>query len=938
MPSPPDWHRILALFDEALERPPADRQQWLQVTCGGDPQILAEVERLLKAHEQDAGLLDRPMEPLAVEALDEIQGDRQQIGPYRIIGELGRGGMGVVYRAQDTRLGRQVALKVLPRLLSNDAHRMARFHREAQTLAALNHPNIASLYGLEDSDGTYALVIELVEGPTLGDRIEHGPLVVEEVVLIACQIADALESAHEKGIIHRDLKPHNIKVTSGGTVKILDFGLAKALDEEADLGNPRQSPTLTLATTPAGLLLGTAGYMSPEQARGKGVDRRSDIWAFGTVVYEMLTGRQAFLGDSVSDTLAAILRGQPEWDALPANTPPALRRLLERCLEKDPRRRLRDIGEARVWLEDLAEGRDSWAAVTAGPVMEPPARSAARWLTMSGWVAAALLALVALAGWLRWDSGGGRPVRKLEIPVAGRFSQPVLSPDGEQLAYLGESRVWVRDLDRFEAREVPGSNGAAMVFWSPDSAWVAFGAEDRLWKAPATSGGASVICLVPGGFYEDAGGAWLDDGRILFETGGSGLFEVSANGGDPKLVLQPQPGKEIDFHGVGPLPGGRGALFVVHRVEAADTLAIYSGGQRKDILALPGQTLDAPRYDPSGHIVYQRRTGNPGIWAIRFDLGTLAVRGEPFLVVASAHSPSLAAGGVLAAVRSSGPPLREPVWVDREGKEISSLPPPREYERFFSLSPDGERLAVAVTETGNRDIWIYDLARGSRTRFTSDPKPEASPSWSPDGAHLVYWSGPDIVTKALHGSGGERLLAQGRYPAISPDGRWLVYAAPGDNSAYYDIWCLPAEGGEPRRLVASEARKAWPRVSPDGRWLAFMSDESGSYQIYLTQFPSGEGRWQVSSSGGQWPRWSQTGDRLYFTDAERALMEVEVETRPVLRLSPPRKLFDRSPRMLTSFDVTADGRRFLMLRSLNASESPTGVTLIENWAREFGGR
>ena len=559
----PDWNTILSLFEEALDRPAGERAEWLREKCGSDDRLLTEVQRLLTAHERDTGLLEQPINPLAVEALEEEELEQKQIGPYRVLREIGRGGMGVVYCAEDTKLGRQVALKALPGPYTADPRRMARFRREAQTLASLNHPNIASLYGLEDSGDAPVLVMELVDGSTLSEQIHQQPIPIEEVLPIASQLAKALEAAHDKGVIHRDLKPANIKVKTDGTVKVLDFGIAKALDEREVTETSRDSPVPFPTTTPTGLILGTAGYMSPEQARGKAVDKRSDIWAFGVVLYEMLTGRQAFGGDSAGDSVAAIIRGVPDWQALPNDTPRAVKQLLLRCLEKDPRRRLRDVGEARIVLDDLMDPHTGEVAV--GGIDEPPSpavsgKSAAQsWI---GWIVAAALLAVAIAGWLRVGESPNGMVRKLELPVTGRFSMPVISPDGRRVAFLHEERVWVRDLDRLSAREIPDSDGAESVFWSPDSAWVGFGAKDRLRKAPATGGGASVICLVPGGFYPDASGAWIDGDRILFSTGGSGLLEVSANGGDPVEVVATDKELEIDFHGVNPLPDGRGVVFV----------------------------------------------------------------------------------------------------------------------------------------------------------------------------------------------------------------------------------------------------------------------------------------------------------------------------------------------------------------------------------------
>jgi hypothetical protein len=445
-----------------------------------------------------------------------------------------------------------------------------------------------------------------------------------------------------------------------------------------------------------------------------------------------------------------------------------------------------------------------------------------------------------------------------------------------------------------------------------------------------------VVCPVPGGFYEQSGAAWLQGDNICFNTGSSGLLSVSASGGDSSEILAPDSTQEIDFHAPSPLPGSRGIVFVVHRFPATDTLAVLQDGRRKDILRIEGQTLDVPWYSRSGHIVYERRTGNPGVWAVPFNLARLEVTGEPFLVLAEAESPSLATDGTLALVRKESRRLRELVWTGTDGREIETLDEPREFQRFFDISPDGERIAVSVNETGNRDIWIYDLQRNSRSRFTATPLAEAAPSWGVRAEQIVFWSGPDIKLASADGTGEPRILAQGRYPSITPDGKYLVYAAPGEYSAYYDLWYRPLdESREAERVVVSRSRKNWPRVSPNGEWMVYCSDESGEYQVYLTRFPSGDGKWQVSASGGYWPRWSEDGRRVYFTDADRAIVEVEIRTTPTVTLSVPQVLFERSARFATSFDLAPSGDRFLMLRNVGAPGSPTGITLIENWAAEF---
>jgi len=514
-----------------------------------------------------------------------------RLGQYEIVGLLGAGGMGEVYRARDPRLGRDVAIKVLPEAFAKDAERLARFEREARVLASLNHPGIAAIYGFGQAEGTRFLVMEL-EGRNL-----RGPVEIEDAVGIARQMCEALEAAHEKGIVHRDLKPANIKITPAGKVKLLDFGLAKACMGEGPGGDPAHSPTLSLAMTHAGMILGTAAYMSPEQARGRAVDRRTDVWAFGCVLYELLAGKQAFGGDDVTEALAAVVRGEPNWGALPQATPPHLRRLLERCLQKDPAKRLRDIGDAGLELEAPPER----LAFT-------PAR---RHVLVLGAVLVLVAALAALAAWMLKPSTLEAPLRKLELAsgkVQPAYGSPIgMAPDGRKIAYVSGNRLWIREFDQFEPRQVAGSEGASRPFWSPDSALVAWMAGDKIWKAPAGGGQSVIVCAVPRTTSEAGGGAWQPDGKILFTTGSSGFLEVSAQGGDPRPLLEPNPESELNFHHPSSLPEGRGLVFILHRKVGVDTLAVFSGGKHKQLLQLPGQRLTNPVYSPTGHLLYYRR-------------------------------------------------------------------------------------------------------------------------------------------------------------------------------------------------------------------------------------------------------------------------------------------------------------------------------------------
>ncbi|HVS01733.1 MAG TPA: protein kinase, partial [Thermoanaerobaculia bacterium] len=595
-----------------------------------------------------------------------------RLAHFEITAKLGEGGMGEVWRAQDTRLGRQVAIKVLPERFVADPDRLARFEREARVLASLSHRNVAGIHEVGEEAGRHYLVMELVEGETLAERIARGRLPPEEALPIALAIAEALEAAHARGIVHRDLKPANVKIEPGGRVKVLDFGLAKALEPAP--GTPgatglAHSPTLTYQATQAGVLMGTAAYMSPEQARGQESDRRVDIWALGVVLFEMLTGRMAFPGDTISDTLASVLKTETDWKQLPPEVHPEIRRLLERCLEKDPDRRLHDIADARIVLADAVAGRLEEPVVLAAGAEASASRS---WWVVAAAAAVAGAAAAALAMWLARPPDPSPPLRKLELPVAGAGELaasrvgPAISPDGRWVAYGSQGRLWLRDLEGVESLEVPGGEGAERPFWSPDSRWLAFGVGDRLVKFPIGGAGSVVVAKLPSSMSTVGGGGWMPAGRIVFATGDKGLFEVSEKGGDPRPLLEPGEGEQ-DFHNVAPLPDGRGVIFVVHRGEGIDTLELFAEGKRKQLLRLPGETLYTPVYSPSGHVLYERATTVPGVWALPFSLDDLEVTGEPFLVAANASVPAAARDGTLVYVRGSSAALSRLAWVDRSG-------------------------------------------------------------------------------------------------------------------------------------------------------------------------------------------------------------------------------------------------------------------------------
>jgi hypothetical protein len=863
------------------------------------------------------------------------------ISHFAVSEKLGAGGMGEVYRARDSRLGREVALKVLPEAFALDPERMARFEREAHLLASLNHPNIAAIYGIEDADGVRCLVLELVEGETLLERIYRAPLALEEVLDIARQVAEALESAHERGIIHRDLKPGNIKVTPTGTVKVLDFGLAKVFESEAAITDLSHSPTLTTPATRLGVIMGTAAYMSPEQARGREVDKRTDIFAFGCVLFEMLTGRQAFSGETVSDTMASILKLDPEWSRLPASTPPALLRLLRRCLEKDPKLRLRDIGEARIALAD-PRASAAEAAAASVPAAAAPFRSRALWL-------AAAIVLAAASAFVAWTlkPAATPPLRKFEVVIVGSTNllyPPVISPDGRVLAYVAENQLWVRELDKLEPRAIPSTAGASHPFWSPDSAFLGYLLEGKLWKIPVSGGGAAAIASAGGDFTGGGGVFWGDDGTIVYSRGNTGLFSVSDLGGDARLAV-PLLEDEADLHKPFVLPGGKGILTVVHgRNRPPDTLVLLAGAQRTVLVRFEGDALWDPSYSPTGHILFSRAGTNSGVWALPFALASLKPTGEPFLILAGASSPSVSRDGTLTFVRGASTGLEQLVWVGLDGKVEAANSQPQPYIGSPRLSPDGSRAAVVSRDQG-LDVWIHDFKRNTRTRLTFDPAIDQSPVWSPNGDQIFYANlNHGLAVKTADGTGTVQYLGEGESPSLSGDGKYLAFTRDGKDTAA-DIWYMPLTGErKPVSLLATPASEIQPQISPDGRYLAYVSDESGAPQVYLTRFPSGEGKWQVSVDAGAFPRWSRKGDKLFYRGGARQMTEVAVSTAGnAPALGAARRLFnpDTAGVMFEGpfqFDVSPDGRRFLMVREVRQGAERTAITVVQNWFTEFQDR
>jgi serine/threonine-protein kinase len=850
---------------------------------------------------------------------------------FRVAEKIGEGGMGVVWKAIDTSLDREVAIKILPEAVAGDQERLLRFEREARLLASLSHPNIAAVYGLHSEDDTRFLSMELVRGEDLSARLARGALPIDETVTICRQIAEALEAAHEHGVVHRDLKPANVIVGPGGEAKVLDFGLAKTMEAAVSSGDPSASPTLTTAATIGGMILGTAAYMSPEQARGHAVDRRADIWAFGCVLFECLTGRRCFTGDTVSDTLAAVLRADVEWDALPAACPPGLERLLSRCLDRDPRQRLRDIGEARIALEGPL-GETAPAAVT----------TASR---RPGWIgvgAALALALVsAVAAWsLKPDAD--TPLRKYATAIPAGSADwstvgPQISPDGRRLAFIRDGAVHLRDLDSLETHRVEGSEGVTTVFWSPDSSSVAFTTGLRLWRVAADQTKPVMITQFTGRVSPAGGGAWLDDGTILMSTGGSGILSVPSTGGDAEPFLDQVEG-ENDFHNPVALPDGHSIVFLVHTATGVDVIAVHDGQERRTLLEVEGQLISDPTYSPSGHLLYQTTRGNAGIWAVPFSLSRLEVTGEPFLVAPGAGSPSVSGDGTLIYLQGAASRQRQLALLNRDGEVVQTVGDPLDGMMAPTLSPDGRRIAVAGVTGSQTDIWIYDVETGTRNRLTFSTATSDLPRWLPGGERIAFICG-EPKTICIHAADGrgelERLSVAAREAFdIDPTGRVVVYSTSQPGARRVDLWIHSFEDGSDEPFLATADYESFPRISPDGDILAHIAWEAGVEEVFLRPFPDGPGKWLVSATGGNSPAWS---DDEIFWRHNADLQVRRVTTSPKVVLGPIETLFT-NPDSQWGFDVSRDGNRIVMALTDTDEKSDRSAVVVENWFAEFADR
>jgi serine/threonine protein kinase len=872
--------------------------------------------------------------------------------------------MGEVFRARDEKLNRDVAVKVLRRDVATDADRLQRFLREAQTLAALNHPSIAHVYGLDEVGGEggvrgHALVMELVDGEDLAQHIARAPIPLDEAIAIARQIADALEAAHDLGIVHRDLKPANIKVRPDGTVKVLDFGLARILSSPlaCDIADGRPdsgpaSPTITSpAMTEAGVILGTAAYMSPEQARGKAVDKRADIWAFGVVLFEMLTGQRAFAGETVTDVMAAVVSRAPDWSALPDGVPGSIEQLLRRCLEKDHRLRLRDIGEARVTLSAV-----NTATPVATSIPHTPVQGLRRWVP---WTIAALAVAIA-GGSVLLKRESVHPIRKLEIALPSDGTHFTLSPDGQSIAFRSPTHIRITTLDRPGSRELAAAAraGADAVAWSPDSAFIAYDTADgKLWKVAAAGGPPLLIATIPE-TGQLLGASWRRDGSIVVAIWRGGLYAIPASGGDPAPILRIDPKVEIDFHNPLTLADGR-LLVATHLLPERGgppnryRLELIDGTRRETIF---GSGVFPVGSLASGHLLLERWDVNAGLWAVPLSSARPLNMDAGRLIASAAAAVTTGDGALLLyAIDSDAQAAREMVWVDRSGHVVGQVGPAQIRLASPALSPDQREVAFSAAVADNTDIWIRNLESGSQSRVTSETIDEFEPAWFPTGRRLAYMESSGgvgtlrIVFKGAEG--GERVeVAAGAHPQISPRGRYMLYHV--DQRGSPRLWSAPLlpdgklGAATPVFKSSEEPVVTGAIVSPTGDLLAYVEPHPGGRpEVYVTQFPSAEGRWQISTGGGRAPLWSRQGE-LFFAggpnDGAKQMMAVRVEPGPAFRANTPLKLFDFPEDLQVSwsgtaaFDVTHDGKRFLMVRTRGASaQRSRRWVLVENWTREF---
>lgn len=939
------WEQIERIFQSAMELKGERRQAYLEEACAKDDLLRQEVESLL-AHDGESAAGD-PFQETAMQAAARIlaseQGSRtltdlsgQTLANFHILKKIGQGGMGVVYRAQDTRLHRDVALKVLPDSFAADADRKSRFAREARLLAGVNAPNIAAIYEFQETEGKPFLAMEMVEGPTLADRLRKSPLPLDEVLDIGRQIAEGLEAAHQRGIVHRDLKPANIKLTPKGQVKILDFGLAKAYGEPAEGDGPAESPTGTEHSTASGIILGTPAYMSPEQARGKAIDRRTDIWAFGCVLYELLTGRPAFAGPTQSDTLSSILTGEPDWSALPAATPAPLQRLLRRCLQKDPQKRLGAMCDAGLELMDAATS----PATTHNVGMGVPFSKRTVWLCLS------LVTVTAFLGGIlstKYLTGPKTPVSLAPIQTGIALSDDnsltleggvSISPDGSTIAFSARSEkglhLNLRRLDNWEPQLVSGTEMARSPTFSPDGRWIAF-VRNRKLERISLAGGPPQTISQEDGFY---GSRWEGSEHLIFGRWPQvGLWRVSTQEGALQLIVKLEEGRATRYLWPESLPDNKGILFTLLQ-SGRTSIALLPAGTEKPRLLIESGCF--PRYLPTGHLLY---LSGHRLYAVAFDLEQLKILGGAVAVVEDIYEDPLSSpyydvsdNGTLIFARASMQNY-DLVWKDRQGKTVSVLVHANQLE-WPSLSPDRDKYSVGIKEGYSRNIWIGNTSGGPLTRLTFG-NDDWYGVWSQGGRHLFYLTGQsgtyNIFRIAVQGNGPPERMTQSPNPqngtSVSQDGNILLYNDI-DPVTKCDIWELSLSTGKKRPLVQTPFDEGAAAFSPDGRWIAYNSSESGQTEVYIQTYPGLGLKKRVSFAGGRNPFWSHSGRELFYRDSS-ALYSVPILGSQDLKLGTPRLLFN----LPLSSDygnncISPDDQRFLMIEQVVKFQQ---LNLVQNW-------
>ncbi|MGD8328483.1 MAG: protein kinase [Acidobacteriota bacterium] len=968
---PKRWQQVEDLLAEALDQDPVKRDAFVAGRCGTDEELRAEVLSLLEASAEaddyfeelggragiprDKSFDDDAPPPRDSEPAPDDSLIGHRVSHFEIVGFLGQGGMGRVYRARDVQLNRDVALKVIADELAGNTTQSARLKREAQALAALNHPNIAAIYGVEKLGEHQALVLELVEGRSLSQVMKddrRGGLRVSEALDIARQVADALEAAHDKGIVHRDLKPANIALTPDHQVKVLDFGIAKALQPDIDVdGDPEWSPTELMAATQPGRIMGTVSYMSPEQARGKPVDARTDVWAFGCVLYEMLAGKKAFGGETATDAIVSILEHEPDWEALPPSVPSQVVALLRRCLRKNPKRRLRSIGDA--WLE-IDEVLQLPTAERERPAVEP---AAAPWTRALPWALAVVLGAAALWLALAPDGSPSDPTRRLEIavrsddlrsPLGGRTL--AIAPDGAMVVHTSAAGLSLRPLDRFGATPIADTVGAESPFFSPDGAWVGYFARGRLWKVSVRGGAPFELC--------DAStprGAYWDESDTIVYSDGTSLWRTDERGGRCEQLATPDAAAgEIRYEWPAPLPGGGALLFEM----------VGNGWSRLSILRLDDHAVSTlsevgadAHYLATGHVVYSRAGS---LFAVPFDIASLTATGDPRPVLDGVRAESTGAAhvafarnGVVAYVPTADPDYRL-VWVDRQGKVEVISETSGDYAAP-RVAPDGNRIALAIRRAGEQQVWVHDVARDVQQRVTENGSSNW-PDWTPDGERVLFSSGrrgpSSIWWKRADGTGDAEQLARTngvQYAVAVADRAPVAAYFQVDAGGTRDIWALPLQpGAAPIPLVSTGDHEQGAALSPDGKWLAYVSNASGRNEVYVqpcipcTEDPpeTRAGRRQVSFNGGGEPVWASDGDELFFREGDR-MMSVRFDVADDFRPQRPQVLFEGAFAPGQSgnryYDIDPDGERFVMLQSAGPDPQRARINVIINWFPELEG-